>query len=189
MARKGLNKAISGQSQLFESKRLLSDKDYNLGRTCIFISHKKEDAEKAREIVDYIMDCGVDVYYDENDAILSNPDNIKDPVKITNAINTALSKSTHMICVISDKTKESWWVPYEIGYDSNKIGFRSSNIGILIIKSISQLPEYLFLATKIETSIELDKFVKDSSNTETLLLEKTKTFNEILNHPLNGILK
>jgi hypothetical protein len=188
MARKGINKAISQQYQFFESRRLLSDKEYQLNRTCIFISHKKEDSEKAKEIAQYIMDCGVDIFFDENDPILSNPEVNKNPNTVTNAINNALKKSTHMICVISEKTKNSWWVPYEIGYVSNKTPFTSSSIGIVIIKPVAVIPEYLFLSTKIETTTELDKFVKTCSNTETLLLEKTKTFSELIYHPLNKIL-
>jgi hypothetical protein len=86
-----------------------------------------------------------------------------------------------MICIISDKTKESWWVPYEIGFVSNKAPFTAENIRIILIKDVVKLPDYLFLAKKIETAIELDSFVKSASNTPTLLLEKVKTFSEIQN--------
>jgi hypothetical protein len=189
MARKGINKAIRDQFELFENRRLLSDREYSHDRTCIFISHKKEDTDKAKAIANYVMNCGVDVFFDENDPILSNPEIIKDPLKITTAINNALNRSTHMVCVISEKTKDSWWVPYEIGFVSNKPSFSSSQIGVLIIKTVSYLPEYLFLSKKIETTLELDSFVKNASNTETLLLERTKTFSEYINHPLNHILK
>jgi hypothetical protein len=189
MARRGINKAIKEQWQLFEYKRLSSDNDYKLGRTCIFISHKKEDSEKSKEIADYIMSCGVDVYFDENDPILSNPEVNKDPAIITLAINSALSKSTHMICIISEKTKNSWWVPYEVGYVSNKPGFINKNIGILLIKGIIQLPEYLFLSTNIRTTSELDIFIKNASKVDTLLIERAKTLSNVLNHPLNKLLE
>lgn len=189
MPRKGINKAIENQYQIFESRRLLSDSEYSRNRTCIFISHKKEDMVKAREVANYIMDCGVDIFFDENDEILSNPETNNDPVKVTNAINKALNRSTHMICVISNKTKESWWVPYEIGYVSNKSPFTTRNIGVLLINDIKELPDYLFLSTKIETTIELDSFVKNASNTPTLLLERAKTFSEVMNHKLKNILK
>ena len=189
MSRIGINKAQEGDFRLFENRRLLNDKEYSLGRTCIFVSHKKDDAGQAKDLAKYIIQCGVDVYFDENDPVLTNPDVFKDPIKITNAINRALSRSTHMICVISEKTKDSWWVPYEIGYVSNKLSFKSSDIGILIIKNISHLPEYLFLSTKIDTKLELDSFIKSASNTETLIPERAKTIAELLNHPLNSILR
>jgi hypothetical protein len=189
MARKGINKAVVSQFQLFENRRLMSDTEYSKNRTCIFISHKKEDMLKASETANYIMDCGVDVFFDENDAVLSNPESNNDPIKVTNAINNALNKSTHMICIISDKTKESWWVPYEIGFVSNKAPFTAENIRIILIKDVVKLPDYLFLAKKIETAIELDSFVKSASNTPTLLLEKVKTFSEIQNHRMKSILK
>lgn len=189
MARKGINKAVVSQFQLFENRRLMSDTEYSKNRTCIFISHKKEDMVEARETANYIMDCGVDVFFDENDPVLSNPESNNDPIKVTNAINNALNKSTHMICIISDKTKESWWVPYEIGFVSNKAPFTAENIRIILIKDVAKLPDYLFLAKKIETAIELDSFVKSASNTPTLLLEKVKTFSEIQNHRMKSILK
>jgi hypothetical protein len=189
MARKGINKANESQFQFFENRRLLSDTEYSRNRTCIFISHKKEDMLKARETANYIMECGVDVFFDENDPVLSNPETNIDPIKVTNAINKALNKSTHMICIISDKTKESWWVPYEIGFVSNKTPFTLENIRIILIKDIVKLPDYLFLAKRIETTMELDSFVKSASNTPTLLLERVKTFSEIQNHRLKSILK
>jgi len=37
MPRKGINKAIENQYQIFESRRLLSDSEYSRNRTCIFI--------------------------------------------------------------------------------------------------------------------------------------------------------
>lgn len=189
MARKGINKAIDSQFLFFENRRLLSDTEYSKNRTCIFISHKKEDMVKAREVANYVMDCGVDIFFDENDPILSNPETNNDPVKVTTAINKALTRSSHMICVVSNKTKESWWVPYEIGYVSNKPPVSSQNIGILLINDVIQLPDYLFLANKIQTVQELDSFVKSASNAPTLLLERVKTFSEIQNHRMKSVLK
>lgn len=189
MARKGINKAIDNQFQFFENRRLLSDTEYSKSRTCIFISHKKEDMVKAREVATYVMDCGVDIFFDENDPILSNPEINNDPLKITSIINKALTRSSHMICVVSNKTKESWWVPYEIGYVSNKPPFTSQNIGILLVNDVIQLPDYLFLAKRIQTVQELDSFVKSASNAQTLLLERVKTFGEIQNHCMKSVLK
>lgn len=189
MVRKGINKAVDSQFQLFENRRLMNATEYSKNRTCIFISHKKEDVLKAQETANYIMDCGVDVFFDENDPVLSNPEINSNPIKVTNAINKALNKSTHMICIISEKTKESWWVPYEIGFVSNKAPLTSENIRIILIKDIVNLPDYLFLAKRIETKIELDSFIKSASNTPTLLLENLNPFPEIQNHRMKSILK
>lgn len=188
MVRKGINKAVESQIQVFENRRLLSDPEYSKNRTCIFISHKKEDKVMARQIANYIMECGVDVFFDENDPVLSNPETNNDPIKVTNAINKALDNSTHLICIISEKTKESWWVPYEIGFVSNKAPFTSENIRIILIKDIEKLPDYLFLAKRIETTIELDSFLKSASNTSLHLTEEVNTFSEILNK-IKSILK
>ena len=117
------------------------------------------------------------------------PNKNNDPIKVTNAINKALDRSTHMICVISYKTKESWWVPYEIGYVSNNSSFSTRDIGVLVIKDITDLPDYLFLAKKIVTVDDLDNFIKRVSNTTTLLIEYTKNFAEFGNHPMKSILR
>ena len=192
MARKGINKALSSNWQLFENRRLLSDSEYQRNRTCVFISHKKEDAQEAKKLANYIMDSGIDVFFDENDPVLNNPEKNIDPVVVTTAINEALEKSTNMICVVSEKTKESWWVPYEIGYVWNNKGFTHSSMAILILKSITELPEYLFLVEKVDSIVELDSFLKKISNMSYLLNEEryiTKSFSDFINHPLKTILK
>ena len=191
MARKGINRALSDNWLLFENRRLLNDSEYKKNRTCIFISHKKEDANEAKELADYIIDSGIDIYFDENNPTLNNPEKNTDPIIVTNEINKALDRSTHMICVISEKTKESWWVPYEIGYAWNNNGFTNNNMAILLIKSINKLPEYLFLTEKIDSITRLKSYLKKVSNMTQLLNEDNsfKSFNEFLYHPLNKILK
>ncbi len=189
MTRKGINKALSTDWIMFENRRLLSDYEYQINRTCVFISHKKEDSQEAKKLAKYIMDSGIDVFFDENDPVLNNPEKNTNPVIVTTAINKALEKSTHMICVVSEKTKESWWVPYEIGYVWNNKGFTHSSMAILLLKSITELPEYLFLVEKIDSTTKLDSFLKKIANMSYLLNEKTKSFSSFTNHPLKTILK
>lgn len=72
---------------------------------CVFISHKKEDADFARNLSNYIMEKGINVYFDENDPILANEH--KTPDDVVSAIKNGLEKSTHMIIVWSKMTIES----------------------------------------------------------------------------------
>jgi hypothetical protein len=37
----------------------------NAGIKCIFISHQKDDATVCRKIADYLINAGLDVYFDE----------------------------------------------------------------------------------------------------------------------------
>lgn len=59
---RGINRAnLSYQSQYqYESAQ-----SHNY---CIFISHKYEDLDAAKEIAEYIMDLEFDVYLDDNDS-------------------------------------------------------------------------------------------------------------------------
>lgn len=57
---------------------------------------------------------------------------------ITSVITRRIAESTHLIAVVSGKTAQSWWVPFEIGEATN------SNRRVCSYKtSVSELPEYL----------------------------------------------
>ena len=47
--------------------------------------------------------------------------------------------SSDLLCLISDKTRLSWWVPYEIGFaDKQEI-----DIAVLKLKDVEDIPSYL----------------------------------------------
>ena len=143
MERKGLNRAINEDYCRFKNSYLSNTNYFSSSDPCIFISHKKEDKNKASKLANYIKDSGIDVFFDANDENLNNPEVLKNPARVTAAINNALSKSTHMIAVVSNKTKKSWWVPYEIGF-ATKNNSGSESIRALFIKGFTQqTPEYL----------------------------------------------
>lgn len=52
---------------------------------CAFISHKKEDADFARHLSNYVMEIGINVYFDEDDPILAkehkSPDDVVKAIK------------------------------------------------------------------------------------------------------------
>lgn len=55
---------------------------YSRGTQCVFISHKKEDSAAAKQIADYLMNAGVNVYFDEYDNTLD----LTDPHSVVNSI-------------------------------------------------------------------------------------------------------
>ena len=65
-----------------ESERQLFSS--SASQPCVFISHKKEDADFARHLSDYVMERGINVYFDENDPILAKEH--KSPDEVVNAI-------------------------------------------------------------------------------------------------------
>lgn len=81
----------------------------------VFISHQKKDSDVAGKIADYLLDAGIDVYFDQYDSSI----NRADPNSVVNAIRTGIENSSHMLVLISPNTFGSMWVPWEIGYAYN----------------------------------------------------------------------
>ena len=73
---------------------------------CIFISHKDEDTEAAIELGNHIMqDFGYDIYLDIYDEELQEADRNNDIEGIVKRIKEGLRYATHLLCIISEKSK------------------------------------------------------------------------------------
>lgn len=109
----------------------------------VFISHKKEDTDFARKVADYVMDAGIDVYFDEKDSSIDRTN----PESVVKAIKRGMKLSSHMIVIFTNKTLNSHWVPWEIGYGDAT----STDIRVLKMNDIKKenLPEYLQIAKVI----------------------------------------
>lgn len=89
-------------------KRLFKQKN----EFCVFISHKKEDKLAAIDIGRYLMETvGVHIYLDIMDEKLQKATQIENDKVIVESIKEGLKYSTHLLCLISEKTHLSWWVP------------------------------------------------------------------------------
>jgi len=104
----------------------------------IFISHKKEDEEKAKEVEKYIkQDYDFKTYLD----VLDNE--IDSTTNITEHIVEKLRDATHLLVIFSEETKKSMWVPFELGVSYE----RNHGIGVLLwanaLMDKNELPEYL----------------------------------------------
>ena len=121
---------------------------------CVFISHKKEDVDFARNLSDYVMERGINVYFDENDPILAKEH--KSPDEVVNAIKVGLEKSTHMIIVLSKNTLESNWVPWEVGFASAK----DKEYRLLRLNDVYRdIPEFYKVAKILNDYDDLDKYL------------------------------
>ncbi len=85
---------------------------YTQGTRCVFISHKKEDSAAAKKIADYLMNAGINVYFDEYDNTL----NLTDPYSVVNGIKNGLNHSTHLLVLLSPDALLSKWILWEVGY-------------------------------------------------------------------------
>ena len=101
------------------------------GKPCVFISHHREDTDACQPIADYLVEAGLDVYFDKYDKTLSQLVREGDPNKVTQRIQEGIDFSTHMLCVVSPKTVTSYWVPFEVGY-----GYRRITLGVLNLKCV-----------------------------------------------------
>lgn len=109
-------------------------------RICVFISHKDIDTPAAIEIGNHIMeDLGINIYLDIYDKSLQKADEEGDLEGIVASIQKGISFASHLLCVVSDKSQDSWWMPYEIGF-AQASDVKTASI---IVKETEHLPTYL----------------------------------------------
>lgn len=114
--------------------------DSTKSKICFFISHKNEDVDAAIELGNHIMnDFGYNIYLDIYDNSLQEADKNNDVDAIVESIHKGLNYSTHLLCVVTDKSKESWWIPYEIGYAQAK----EKKTASIKLKASEYLPTFL----------------------------------------------
>lgn len=76
----------------------------------IFISHKQEDALMANQMASELRTIHVDYYLD-----LLDPSVAQSGRELTNHIRKNLNNCTDIIVVMSEITRYSQWVPFEVG--------------------------------------------------------------------------
>lgn len=127
-------------------------------RYCFFLSHKKEDEVAALAIGEYLTDIvGLNIYLDTEDCILREAVSVENDQKIVESIQAGLSCSTHLLCLVSDRTKLSWWVPYEIGY-AEKQGLE---IASLKLAYVDDMPSYIKIKKTLNTVDDLLRYISE----------------------------
>lgn len=158
----GINRAI------YEDCFFKAYRNDSSNQKCVFISHKKEDEAAAESVANYIMyDLNMDVYLDKNDGQLRDAVSKGDKQKIVASIQKGISCSDYLICVMSEKTKLSWWVPYEIGYMEKRNQEKKeakSNIASFMTKDVSAVPEFLEIKEILRNRIDLKRFLNVTNN-------------------------
>lgn len=125
-------------------------------KICVFISHKKEDQHIAVELGNFLTEqLGVDIYLDVFDPELKEAVSVENDAKIVASITSGLKLSQILLCVISDKTRLSWWVPYEIGMADNA-GIKIASIKT---KDIDDFPSFLKTKMTLNNLNELIEFI------------------------------
>ncbi|WP_075518281.1 toll/interleukin-1 receptor domain-containing protein [Moritella viscosa] len=159
-------------------------------KPCIFLSHISVDKQAVKGIADYIMEkADIDVYLDIHDDELQRAVDRGDSAGITELIERGIASSTHTMCLISKKTIESWWVPYEIGY-AKKSG---KEISSLKLKETVELPDFLKIGEIIHGTKSLNEYIQKvisdfKNNTIYSNINESLEHHRDDNHPLDNIL-
>lgn len=155
---RGINRAeVKNELAISLFERKVEEGD-SLG-TCVFISHRSTDKDVAVDIAGYIRDCGIDVYIDVDDKGLQIATINNDSESIVNYIHEGLKQSTHVLALISDDTRDSWWVPYEIGYGEKA----NKKIASMLLEQdeVDFFPDYLKIVRRLYNTEDFIEFVKD----------------------------
>lgn len=153
---------------------------------CVFISYQNNDKDDAKEIANYFISVGINVYFDEYDRDLKRTNQSSRPNMVTESLCKGINNSSHMLVIVSPTTIISKWVPFEIGY-----GYDKTDLFVLCLKGIPKggLPEYI-RSTKIIRDLYDLKYKLRSlvdKNNELILETKLINYENSLN-PLNEIM-
>ncbi|CAM4020140.1 toll/interleukin-1 receptor domain-containing protein [Cohnella lubricantis] len=135
--------------------------------TRVFISHKSEDAQKAYWVGQQFQRQGVSYYLDVLDDNLFGSGEI-----LTNHLRNKLNECTHLLAIITNNTKISWWVPFEIGLATEREYPISSYVSYW---DKQRLPDYLWKWPVLESDQDLNNYI--------MLLKRDRT--TLLNEEIN----
>lgn len=122
----------------------------------VFISHKSTDTNQAEAVAKRVIASGMEVYLDSIDSAL-----YKDGPDLADYLLRRMGECQQLIAVLSSSTKNSWWVPWEIGVGSEK-GFRIASYA----DSYVQLPSYLQKWPVLKSLSDVDKYCQYSARTK-----------------------
>ena len=185
MAR-GVNRALRKSSQSLSFSATATKSATPSGKFCIFISYHRADEKEAERIAQYLLEAGVDIYFDKYDKTLDQLVEEGNADKVTKRIQEGITYSSHMLCIVSTTTVESYWVPFEVGY-----GYEQRPLVILTLKGITdaQLPHYMKTTKVIRGTKTLNEFISHILGMrENDLIAQGAIKKHTLAHPLDSVL-
>lgn len=128
----------------------------------VFISHKNEDSVQALALQVAFARNGIDTYLDVLDSSISSGGKT-----LTDHIKANLNTCTDIVVVMSDNTRYSWWVPFEIGM-SAQVNMPTASF----LKADVSLPSYLSYWSRLKTVADVDKYVAVRKRIEQQILQR-----------------
>lgn len=116
----------------------------------VFISHKQEDSQIAFDLAKRLAYNGVNFYLDVLDANIAG-----DGKKLTDHIKAELNDCTDILVVMSENTRYSQWVPFEIGMSAQK-----NMPTVTFLKADVSLPSFLTYWPRLKRITDIDTYVK-----------------------------
>ena len=129
-------------------------------RKCVFISHKREDAAMARAVADALTEFEIDVWLDLDELGFPEPASKQQHLRLTLAIEAGLNSSSHLLALITENTKGSWWVPFEIGTCRAK----NKPLAFLLHKEVREIPSYFAVGAGLENKHDFYDWAKTLSD-------------------------
>lgn len=116
----------------------------------VFISHQKKDSEIASQIYSRLRMYNIEAYLDTFDESLT-----ANSKALTEHLKEIVRRSSDILVVMSENTKTSWWVPFEIGIAANQ------NLPtVTYLQNYVTLPEYLDYWPRLKSLDDITKYVK-----------------------------
>ncbi|MCK6565115.1 MAG: toll/interleukin-1 receptor domain-containing protein [Dehalococcoidia bacterium] len=144
---------------------------------CVFISHKWEDKEAAQVVARELAELGIDYWLDIDDDASVSAAQARDDKALSEAIERGIQNSSHLLALLTPRTKGSWWVPYEIG----AARAYSRSLVFLIHKDLKDRPAWLSLGQKVIASKpDLDAWAETlTSNHRLIEMRKAASYRSI----------
>ncbi|BCS54327.1 toll/interleukin-1 receptor domain-containing protein [Geobacter sp. SVR] len=137
----------------------------------IFISHTTQDDALARRVYSRLkINHNIDCYIDDMDKELASK---RGTSQLTQLLVDRLRRCDTVLAVVSSNTKNSWWVPFEIGTAREMPRIITSFTSLpdrLSYTAQECLPEYLLEWPRFRSDSDIDLFARQYKQ-KSLILE------------------
>lgn len=116
----------------------------------IFISHQQDDNNIAESIYNKLQEYSISAYLDVYDNDITN-----DGKELTEHLKQVVRKCTDIFVVMSDNTKKSSWVPFEIGMAAER-----DLPTVTFLRQGVSLPEYLEFWPRLTSLYDISKYLQ-----------------------------
>jgi hypothetical protein len=134
------------------------------GAPCVFISYRSSDRIIAVAVAAAFDSAGLEYYLDVADAGLQAASVSGASDAVVKCIEHGLRRSTHLIGIVTETTRDSWWVPFEIGASralasASGVTEPDHRIAYLVDPNVTGLPDYMKVSDLISSQSDLAAWI------------------------------